>query len=55
MSRTLAPATSEAQRPAVWRRWAVRALVLIALLLVFALYSNPDFMVMLADQMWACF
>ena len=25
------------------------------LLLVFALYGNPDFMVMLADQMWACF
>ena len=43
------------QRPAPWRRWAVRALVLAALLLVFALYSNPDFMVLLADQMWACF
>lgn len=39
----------------VWRRWAAAALALVVLLLVFALYGNPDFMVMLADQMWACF
>ena len=38
-----------------WRRWAGAALALVVLLLVFALYGNPDFMVMLADQMWACF
>lgn len=38
-----------------WRLWAVGALVLLALLLVFALYSNPHFMVMMADQAWSCF
>lgn len=26
-----------------------------ALLAVFALYTQPDFMVTLADQLWACF
>lgn len=56
MSDTVPPTTSPPpQRPPAWKRWAVGALVLVALLLVFALYGNPDFMVMLADQMWACF
>lgn len=55
MSDTLPPAAPQHQRPPAWRHWAVGALVLVALLLVFALYSDPDFMVMLADQMWACF
>ena len=27
----------------------------IALLLVFALYTRPDFMVTLSEQIWACF
>lgn len=27
----------------------------IALLLVFALYTRPDFMVTLSQQVWACF
>ena len=27
----------------------------LALLAVFALYGQPGFMVMLADQVWACF
>ena len=27
----------------------------LALLAAFALYSRPDFLVMLADQLWACF
>ena len=27
----------------------------LALLAVFALYTQPEFMVMLADQVWACF
>ncbi len=48
-------ATSPPQRPPAWRRWATGALALVVLLLVFALYGNPDFMVMLANQMWACF
>lgn len=36
-------------------RWAVGAGAVLACLLVFGLYTAPDFMVMLADQMWACF
>ena len=27
----------------------------LALLLAFALYTRPDFLVMLANQVWACF
>jgi hypothetical protein len=48
-------ASASPQRRPAWRRWAGAALVLLVLLLVFALYGNPDFMVMMADQMWACF
>lgn len=32
--------------------WGV---VLLVLLAVFALYSRPDFLMTLADQLWACF
>ena len=28
---------------------------LLALLAAFALYSRPDFLVLLANQVWACF
>jgi len=38
-----------------WRRWAAGALALVVLLAVFLLYSQPGFMLMLADQVWACF
>ncbi|MBC7434952.1 MAG: hypothetical protein H7332_02655 [Bdellovibrionales bacterium] len=31
------------------------AIALAALLAVFALYTRPDFLVTLADQVWACF
>lgn len=31
------------------------ALALAVLLAVFALYTRPDFMLTLADQVWACF
>ena len=48
-------ANSPPQRAPAWWRWAATALALVVLLLVFALYGNPDFMVMLANQMWACF
>lgn len=41
------------QRP--WRRWLATALALLVLLAVFLLYSQPEFMLMLADQVWACF
>ena len=37
------------------RRWMAWALAVVALLAVFALYSQPEFMVMLAAQVWACF
>jgi hypothetical protein len=39
----------------LWKQlllWAAVALVLMA---VFALYLLPEFMVTLADQVWACF
>jgi len=32
--------------------WVAAVLVLLA---VFAMYTVPGFMVMLADQVWACF
>lgn len=32
--------------------WVAAVLILLA---VFALYTAPGFMVMLADQLWACF
>ena len=48
------PPTSPLPRPR-WRSWALGAAAVVAALAVFALYAQPDFMVMLADQMWACF
>jgi hypothetical protein len=36
-------------------RWAAYAAALAALLTVFSLYLQPEFMVSLADQLWACF
>ena len=38
-----------------WRTWVWGALAVLLAVAVFALYAQPDFMVMLADQMWACF
>lgn len=38
-----------------WRRTLAWALTLLALLAVFALYTRPDFLLTLADQLWACF
>lgn len=35
--------------------WVAALLILLILLAVFAMYTVPGFMVMLADQMWACF
>ncbi len=37
------------------RTLMVWAAATAGLLLVFALYTQPDFMVTLADQIWACF
>jgi hypothetical protein len=36
-------------------RWVAGVAAVLACLAVFGLYTAPDFMVMLADQMWACF
>ncbi|MEG3000331.1 MAG: hypothetical protein RR855_07250 [Comamonas sp.] len=38
-----------------WRRALVWAVVAAVLAAVFALYLQPDFMVTLANQVWACF
>mgnify|MGYP006271996857 CR=1 FL=1 len=35
-------------------RW-LAPVALAALLLVFSLYLQPDFLVMLADHVWSCF
>ena len=37
------------------RRLTLAALAAAALLAVFALYTRPDFLLQLADQVWACF
>ena len=37
------------------RRLTLYTLAVTALLAVFALYTRPDFLVTLADQVWACF
>ncbi len=36
-------------------RWLGTAVAVLLCLAVFGLYTAPEFMVMLADQMWACF
>ena len=46
--------TPPATTPA-WLRVLVWTVVLAVLLAVFALYTRPDFMLTLADQIWACF
>lgn len=38
-----------------WRRTLAWALALLVLLAVFVLYAQPGFLIMLADQLWACF
>ena len=38
-----------------WLRWLAWGVAVVVCLGVFALYSVPEFMVMLADQVWACF
>ena len=39
----------------LWQRLLIWGAILMALLAVFALYLQPDFMLTLADQVWACF
>ena len=37
------------------KKWLAAAAAVLVLLAVFALYLRPDFMLTLADQIWACF
>ena len=37
------------------RRLTLYTLAMTVVLAVFALYTQPDFLVTLADQVWACF
>jgi hypothetical protein len=37
------------------RKLALYTLALVVTLGVFALYTRPDFLLTLADQIWACF
>ncbi|WP_268904701.1 hypothetical protein [Comamonas suwonensis] len=39
----------------LWQRILIWAAILAVLLAVFALYLQPQFMLTLADQVWACF
>ena len=38
-----------------WRTRLIYAGALLVLLAVFALYTQPTFLLTLADQLWACF
>jgi len=38
-----------------WQHWGIRAAAVSALLAVFALYTQPTFVVDLANRLWACF
>ena len=39
----------------LWQRISIWCAVLVLLLAVFALYLQPEFMLTLAYQVWACF
>lgn len=39
----------------VWRKILVWATIVLTLSLVAALYLRPDFVISMADQLWACF
>ncbi len=46
------PSLTQMQRK---RRVALTVLALVALTGVFALYTRPDFLLQLSNQIWACF
>ncbi len=46
------PPQKRSPRVLHWLGWAVAVLLCLA---VFGMYTVPDFMVMVADQVWACF
>lgn len=53
--------SDDGQRPTTiprWQRWLAWLAWVLALLLclaVFGLYTRPDWMLMIANQLWACF
>ncbi|MDA8519855.1 hypothetical protein [Acidovorax sp. NCPPB 4044] len=50
------PAPDRRARPAPWgRRLAWGAAAAAVLAAAFALYGEPGFVVMMADQVWSCF
>ncbi len=51
------PESRPHRTPALPLAWRVLAWVvaILACLAVFAMYTAPEFMVMLADQVWNCF
>lgn len=49
------PAPSRGGRHAPVWRWLAWSVAVLLCLAVFGLYTAPGFMVMLADQVWACF
>lgn len=50
------PSAPHASRPLpLWQRVLVWAAIAGVLMAVFALYLQPEFMITLADQVWACF
>jgi hypothetical protein len=42
-------------RDLFWRKALVWVGIVLALLLVSLLYLRPDFVISMADQLWACF
>lgn len=42
-------------RQRLWQKWLAYGGAALVLLAVFALYTRPDFLVTLANEVWACF
>lgn len=38
-----------------WTKWLAYGAAVLVLLGVFALYTRPDFLVTLANEVWSCF
>ena len=55
MSNTASNTLPVAQPSRLWLRIALWALVAVVLAAVFMLYTQPEFMVRMADHVWACF
>lgn len=48
-------ATPSNTNKASWPRRLLWPLAALVLLLVFAMYTQPEFMMQMANQVWACF